>query len=93
MPDISVNKQHSIEPSVLRERLDGLVDSLIEKYGLKASWSGDTCTLTGTGLKKAVLVMGTSTVKLDITLGMMGKMFKPQIEKEIDKKIVEILES
>jgi putative polyhydroxyalkanoate system protein len=93
MADITVRRNHEVEKDVLRARLDDLVADLKAKYGLTANWDGNTCTLTGSGLKKAVLVMSESEVALDITLGMMGKMFKPQVEKEVAKKVEKILDS
>jgi putative polyhydroxyalkanoate system protein len=91
MADISVRREHSVARDVLRGRLEELVAGLVQKYGLKASWSGDTCSLSGTGLKQAVLRMGATDVSLDITLGLMGKMLKPTIEREIDKKMERVL--
>jgi len=91
MADISVRRDHSVDREVLRGRLDELVADLVRKYGLKAAWTGDTCSLTGTGLKQALLRMGGSEISLDITLGMMGRMLKPAIEKEIEKKINKVL--
>ena len=91
MADISVNKEHDLDKAELKSRLDDLVEHLTSRYGLKAVWSDDTCTLTGTGLKKAVLVMRDGSVSLDINLGMMGRMFKPQVEREVTRWVEKIL--
>jgi putative polyhydroxyalkanoate system protein len=91
MADISVRRDHAVERDVLRGRLEELVGGLVQKYRLEARWTGDTCSLSGAGLKEAVLRMGGADVSLDITLGLMGKMLKPTIQKEIDKKLDRIL--
>jgi putative polyhydroxyalkanoate system protein len=91
MADISVRREHSVARDVLRGRLEDLVGGLARKYGLKASWTGDTCNLSGAGIKQAVLRMGGADVSLDITLGLMGRMLKPTIEREIEKKMDGIL--
>jgi putative polyhydroxyalkanoate system protein len=91
MADISVTRDHSIEPAELRKRLDRLADDMKRKFGITSRWDGDTCHLSGAGLKGGKLVMTPSKVSLEITLGMMAKLLKGQIEKEIEVKVADLL--
>ena len=43
------------------------------------------------GLKKGVVEMTGSEVKIEVTLGMMAKMLKGTIMKEIDSKLAKVL--
>jgi len=91
MADISIVKQHEIDTGILKERLEGLAAELKRKYGVRSRWDGDTCLLDGAGLKKGVVEMSGSQVKIEVTLGMMAKMLKGTIQKEIDAKLAKVL--
>jgi putative polyhydroxyalkanoate system protein len=91
MADISIVKPHDIDTAVLRERLEGLAADLKRKYGVRSRWDGDTCLLDGAGLKQGVVEMTGSEVKIEVTLGMMAKMLKGTIMKEIDSKLAKVL--
>jgi putative polyhydroxyalkanoate system protein len=93
MADISVVKPHNVDTEVLRERLQELADWLKKKYGIRSRWEGDTCLLEGAGLKRGVVTMTASEVKVEVTLAMLAKMLKGQVQKEIDKKINKVIES
>jgi putative polyhydroxyalkanoate system protein len=87
MPDISLVKPHELDLAVLRERLQELADWLKQKYGIRSHWEGDSCVLQGSGLKRGVVTMTPTEVQVEVTLAMLAKMLKPQVEKEIDNKI------
>lgn len=87
MADISKTKSHSMDPEELRGRLEKLADEMTRKFGIKARWDEDTCHLSGPALKKGMLTMSPSEVTIELTLGMMAKMLKGRIEKEIDSRM------
>lgn len=91
MADISLNRQHEMDTAVLRERLQGLADWLKQKYGIRSRWQGDTCLLEGAGLKKGVVEVTPSQIKVEVNLALMAKMLKGQIQKEVDNKISKVL--
>jgi putative polyhydroxyalkanoate system protein len=91
MPDISMAKPHDLDTAVLRERLQELADWLKKKYGIRSRWEGDSCLLEGSGLKKGVVTMTPTEVRVEVTLAMLAKMLKGQVEKEIDNKINKVL--
>jgi len=91
MADISKSKTHSMDPAVIKERLLELTGEMEKKFGIKAAWEGDTCQLTGKALKNGKIWVTDSEVAIELTLGMMAKVFKGQIEKEIEKKVEKLL--
>jgi len=91
MADINISKSHEMDTTVLRGRLDELAADLKSRYGVRYRWDGDTCLLDGAGVKRGVLTMTSSSVSVEVTLGMMAKLLKPRIEEEINKKIGKVL--
>ncbi|MDJ0762470.1 MAG: polyhydroxyalkanoic acid system family protein [Myxococcota bacterium] len=87
MADISKNQTHSMDVEVLRPRLRDLADEMTKKFGIKAEWDGDTCHLSGNFLKSGTLKLTPNDVSVELTLGMMAKMLKGQIEKEIESRV------
>jgi putative polyhydroxyalkanoate system protein len=92
MADITMVKHHDLEVDLVRERLQDLADWLKQKYGIRSRWQGDTCLLEGSGLKKGVVSVTSSEVKVEVSLSMMAKFLKGQVEKEIDKKITKVIQ-
>jgi putative polyhydroxyalkanoate system protein len=92
MADITMTKQHDLEVEVLRERLQELADWLKQKYGIRSRWQGNTCLLEGSGLKQGVVAVTPSEVRVEVTLAMLAKMLKSQVEKEINSKIDKVLQ-
>jgi putative polyhydroxyalkanoate system protein len=91
MADISKTKTHSMDIATVKERVEKVAGDIAKKMGVKYSWSGNVCDLKGAGLKDGKITVTDSSVSIDLTLGMMAKMMKPVIEKEIEAKIAEIV--
>lgn len=87
MADINITKNHNLDVDTAKERLNQLAVELKSKYGIKSSWSGNVATLSGTGLKKGVVELGDTTVKVEITLGMLARAMKGKIEEQIQLAI------
>jgi len=90
MADISKSGSHTIEKNEMRKRLEDLAESMSSKYGLTHSWNEDVCTLEGGALKAGTVVMTEDSVAIDLTLGFMAKMFKAQIEGEVEQWIEKV---
>ncbi len=91
MADISIQKNHSLDVNTLKERLQKVSAELEKKFGLKTDWSGNSCRLSGTGLKSAEVSFDAATVSIEITLGMLGKALKPTIEKQIHAEFDKVI--
>jgi putative polyhydroxyalkanoate system protein len=91
MPDISKTRNHNIEADELRRRLDDLAGEMKKKFGISHRWEGDVCHLSGSALKSGILTMSPTSVSIELTLGMMARMLKGQIEREVDSRMEKIL--
>lgn len=91
MADIKINKPHSMETDDIRKRLDEMAGELQSQYGIKSAWSGNTATLSGTGVKKGMVELTQSTVNVEITLGLLAKAVKGKIEKQINIALNKVL--
>jgi len=91
MADISKTKNHSMDIPSVKARVEQVAGEIAKKMGIKYSWNGDVCDLKGGGLKDGKITVTASTVSIELTLGMMAKMMKSVIEKEIDQKIDQIV--
>jgi putative polyhydroxyalkanoate system protein len=87
MADITRTKNYDFDSTEMRARLEKLADEMHAKLGIKCRWDGDTCQLSGSGIKSGAVRMTSDTVSIEISLGMMAKMLKGQIEAELDKRI------
>lgn len=91
MADISIMKNHNLDMDTARTRLEGVAVDLNKKYGIKSTWTGNTCSLSGTGLKKGTLELKDSSISIEITLGMLAKAMKGKIKEQIDAQFTKVL--
>ena len=91
MADISKSKNHSLDVDSVKQRVEKVAGDIARKMGVKYTWNGNTCDLSGSGIKNGKIVVSDAAVSIEINLGMMAKMMKPMIEKEIEAKIAEIV--
>lgn len=91
MADIKITKNHSLEPAELRARVEGVVEEMKSKLGFSGSWKGDTCTMSGKGIKKCEIRLAPSTLSFELDLGMMFKVMKGPIEKQIEERVSKIV--
>jgi putative polyhydroxyalkanoate system protein len=93
MSDISITRKHDLSPEELRARVEKTLVGLKAKLGVKGSWSGDTCTVAGKGIKKCEIKLQPDTLTFDVKLGMAFKLMKGQIEKQITAEVDKIIAS
>lgn len=91
MADISKSANHQLDVETVRKRVEDVAGGIARKMGVTYSWEGDTCVLKGGGLKNGAIKVTASDVSIELTLGMMARMMKGVIEKEIDAKVKEIV--
>jgi putative polyhydroxyalkanoate system protein len=91
MADISKAANHSLDVEEVKQRVEKVAGDIAKKMGVKYSWRGDVCDLKGGGLKKGEIKVTATDVSIELTLGMMAKIMKTVIEKEIDQKISDIV--
>jgi putative polyhydroxyalkanoate system protein len=91
MADISKSRNHNLGIDKVRERVEKVAGDIAKKMGIKYAWKGNVCDLNGTGIKNGKITISDATVSIELNLGLMTKMMKPVIEKEIEAKINEIV--
>jgi putative polyhydroxyalkanoate system protein len=84
MADININKSHNLEISDARARLEKMAGELQSQYGIRSAWTGNTATLSGTGLKKGVVELTDRTINVQITLGLLAKAMKGRAQAQIN---------
>ena len=84
MADIDINKSHSLEISDARERLEKMAGDLQARYGIKSAWTGNTATLSGTGLKKGRVELTDTAINVQITLGFLAKAMKGKVQEQVN---------
>jgi putative polyhydroxyalkanoate system protein len=84
MADINIKKSHNLEISDARARLEKMAGELQSQYGIKSAWTGNTATLSGTGLKKGVVELTDRTINVQITLGLLAKAMKGRAQAQIN---------
>ncbi len=91
MADISRTKTHERDLTEIRPKFETLATEMSQKFGIQARWEGDICHLSGSMLKNGKVILAQDSVTIELNLGMMAKMLKGQIEKEIDARLDRIL--
>ena len=87
MPDIKKSTNHCLEESELRPLLEKLADEVTKKFGIQCDFKGNEVLLSGGVIESGTLTWTSNTVTIELTFGLMGKIFKTQIEEEIDAVI------
>ena len=87
MADIRKTRKHNLEHSELKQKLESLAEDMRKKFGIKVRWEVDVCHLSGAGVKSGKVVLTDSDISIEMTLGMMAKMLKGKIEKELDERL------
>nr|WP_319494442.1 polyhydroxyalkanoic acid system family protein [uncultured Desulfobacter sp.] len=83
MADIDINKSHSLEISEARARLEKMASDLQARYGIKNAWTGNTATLSGTGLKNGRVELTDTAINVQITLGFLAKAMKGKVQEHV----------
>ena len=91
MADINISKEHNLNIDTAKERLEKVAADLKKDYGISSTWSGNTCELSGTGLKKGNVYLDDKKVTIEIALGMLAKAMKGKIEKQINSEFDKVL--
>jgi putative polyhydroxyalkanoate system protein len=90
MPDIRIARAHSLPLSRARAAAQAAADDLAQRYDLTSQWVGDTLQFRRSGVQGSIEV-SPSQIALEISLGLLLKGFRMQIEKEVGKRLDELL--
>lgn len=91
MADIKISKNHSMNESELRPQLEKLADEMEKKFGIQSDFREKEVYLAGNTVKNGAVSWTEDTLTIELTFDLMGKMFKKPIQKEIEKKMNEMV--
>jgi putative polyhydroxyalkanoate system protein len=92
MADIRMTRDHNVDVEEMRSRVQAIVDEMQSKLGIKGTWKGDTCTISGKGIKKCDIAITPKDISFEVHLAMMFKMMKGQIQKQLTTRIDKLVE-
>ena len=91
MTDIKISRKHQIDENELRSQLEKLADQIAAQFGIRSDFGNNEVILSGNTVKKGAVTWTADTLSIELTLKMVGKIFKNQIKKEIEQKMNEIV--
>ena len=83
MADIKIYRNHNLDESRLVPQLEKLAAEIRMKYGIRSEFHGNRALLSGSSVRKGVVTWDSEAITIELTLDMMGKILKSNIEKEI----------
>jgi putative polyhydroxyalkanoate system protein len=90
MPKISISRNHSLTPAVIKQRLVDLGEKLQAKYQAKTSWDGEkTMNVKGPGVE-GKLTIADSKVDVNLDLGFLLSPMKGKIEEALTKELEKV---
>jgi putative polyhydroxyalkanoate system protein len=90
MSNISIAREHKLGLAGAKQKIDSLVTTLGEKYGIKLVWRGNEADVKGSGVTGKLKIEETR-IALDLKLGLMltplaGKI-REGLERGVDKAL------
>lgn len=79
MATITMEQNHQLGLDGARERVRGLIPTLVNKYGVKVDWRGDDAHFSGKGFS-GVLRVKADRVAIDLKLGLLARPFAGKIK-------------
>jgi putative polyhydroxyalkanoate system protein len=93
MSEVRVSQPHNVSVEEARKKVQGF-ETMVEKYGVKSKWSGNTAKLDGTGVSGSIEIKP-NAVEVVVKLGMMARAFgvdPVKLESSIRKRLKEAFE-
>jgi putative polyhydroxyalkanoate system protein len=91
MTQISVERKHNLGRDAARQKAEVVVDKLVQRYDVQATWQGDTVAVKRSGANGTVKI-DDDAIRIELKLGMMLSMMsgtiKSEIERALDKALV-----
>jgi len=71
----------------LRSHLEELAKEMKKQFGSQSQFQENGVRLSGSKLKRGMVTWTSESLSVELTLGLMAKMFKSQIQEEIERQI------
>lgn len=90
MPKISLSRNHSLSPVVIKQRLVELGEKLASRYKAETSWSGDkTMNVKGPGVEGKLSITDDKVdVNIDLAWGL--SLMKGKIEEALTQELEKV---
>lgn len=89
MANIHITHDYTMPADELKTKLDTLASEMSSRYQLQCSWSGEDCMKFKRNGASGEIKINDGHLALSMKLGLMLGAFKPMIEKDIQKFVVE----
>ena len=86
MTQISVERKHNLGREAARQKAEVVVDKLVQRYDVQATWQGDTVAVKRSGANGTVKI-DDEAIRIELKLGMMLSMMSGTIQSEIEKAL------
>lgn len=87
MPKISLSRNHSLSPAIIKQRIVDLGEKLQAKYQAKTSWDSDkTMSVKGPGVEGKLAIADTK-VDVNLDIGFLLSPMKGKIEEALTKEL------
>jgi putative polyhydroxyalkanoate system protein len=86
MTQISVERKHNLGRDAARQKAEVVVDKLVQRYDVQATWQGDTVAVKRSGANGTVKI-DDDAIRIELKLGMMLSMMSGTIQSEIEKAL------
>lgn len=90
MPNINIERQHSLSLKNAKAAVDEVAVKIAEKFQMATEWDGDQLKFSRKGVEGKILV-SQEHVKVDAELSFMVGLIKGTIEKEINGYLDKVL--
>ncbi len=85
-----IEQPHNLGLRAARERVEGLMPKLRDRYGLDLSWRGDVASFTGKGFT-GTLTVGEARVTIELRLGLLARPFAGKIQAAMQEQMAKVL--
>lgn len=86
MAHIDISRPHTLGLDGARHAAEAVAARLVEEFGVRSTWAGDTLRVEGHGVKGA-LVAHPTVVHVTATLGLMARPFRRALHREIEREL------
>jgi len=90
MPEVRIDHSTSLSKQEVRDRVDGVMAKIEERFGISGSWNGDTYKFKRSGVD-GVAEIADGKVTVVMKLGLLLGAFRGKIENELRSKLEERL--
>ena len=83
---IDISRSHTLGLAGARRAAESVAARLVDEFGVRSAWSGDTRRVEGRGVKGAHEALPT-VVRVTASLGLVARPFKAALRREIEREL------